>query len=139
MFCTKIMIQQRFDDFRVALSLLQEGQHLTSRKPVSLHQQPQVFGGIRVNGKGSNDTQLGIIRQDVASVSKSSRQQGVKSGLCLGGSRGLLGLYTDNSIASLLEGFLQSGWRPWNWKVSQYFKVDIFLGSLGRICFECGL
>lgn len=89
MFCTKIMIQQRFDDFRVALRLLQEGQHLTSRKPVSLHQQPQVFGGIRVNGKGSNDTQLGIIRQDVASVSKApaSRASKVACALAVAGNR----------------------------------------------------
>lgn len=69
MFCSEIMIQQGFNDFRVALGLLHKGQHLTSRKRVSLHQLPQVIGSIGVDGKGGNNTQLGIIRQDGVGIS----------------------------------------------------------------------
>lgn len=68
MLSSKIMIQQRFNDFWVVLGLLQEGQHLTSRKPIGLHQLPKVIGSIRVDSQDRNDTQLGITRQDVVPV-----------------------------------------------------------------------
>ena len=74
MLSSKIMIQQRFNDFRVVLGLLQEGQHLTSRKPISLHQLPKVIGSIRVDSQGRNDTQLGITRQDVSGFCEHSCQ-----------------------------------------------------------------
>lgn len=65
MLSSKIVIQQRFNDFRVVLGLLQECQHLTSRKPIGLHQRPKVIGSIWVDSQGRNDTQLGITRQEV--------------------------------------------------------------------------
>lgn len=68
----KIVIQQRINDARVALGLLQKCGNLACGSRVGNHQAPQIIGCICMQRQGSNDTKLGIAGQSELPPSKAT-------------------------------------------------------------------